>query len=75
MTHSARVAVFSLGGTIAMVPSAGGGVTPALTASDLLAAVPGLGELGVGLEVHDFRQLPGASLSFADLIELAAAIE
>ncbi|MER7209809.1 asparaginase [Streptosporangium sp. NPDC000239] len=75
MTHSARIAVFSLGGTIAMVPSAGGGVTPALTAHDLLAAVPGLDGLGVELEVHDFRQLPGASLSFADLIELATAVE
>ncbi|MFC6083715.1 asparaginase [Sphaerisporangium aureirubrum] len=74
MTVSTRVAVFSLGGTIAMAPSAGGGVTPALTAGDLLAAVPGLEALHVELEMHDFRQLPGASLSFTDLVELASAI-
>src|SRR5689334_5509565 len=75
MTVSARVAVFSLGGTIAMAPSAGGGVAPALTAGDLLAAVPGLEALHVQLEMHDFRQLPGASLSFTDLVELADAIQ
>ncbi|MGH3628887.1 MAG: asparaginase domain-containing protein, partial [Sciscionella sp.] len=42
-----RVAVISLGGTIAMTPSAGGGVVPALGAQDLLAAVPELAELGI----------------------------
>ncbi|GAA2279314.1 asparaginase [Nonomuraea roseoviolacea subsp. roseoviolacea] len=74
MTAPARVAVFSLGGTIAMVPGANG-VVPTLTAADLLSAIPGLDGLAVELTVHDFRRLPGASLSFADLIELAAAIE
>lgn len=74
MTAPARVAVFSLGGTIAMVPSPNGGVVPALTADELLSAVPGLDGLGVELAVHDFRRLPGASLSFADLIELSQAI-
>ena len=37
-----RVAVFTLGGTIAMKASPGGGVAPALSASDLLAGLPGL---------------------------------
>jgi L-asparaginase len=69
------VAVFGLGGTIAMAQAAGGGVSPALTASDLVAAVPGLSDLQVELRVRDFRNKPGASLDFADLYELAAAID
>ena len=35
-----RVAVFTLGGTIAMKAAPGGGAAPALSASDLLAGVP-----------------------------------
>ncbi|GGM72999.1 L-asparaginase [Longimycelium tulufanense] len=70
-----RVAVFSLGGTIAMTPQAGGGVAPALSADELLSAVPGLAELGIGLDVHDFRRVPGATLDIPDVLALAAAIE
>jgi L-asparaginase len=68
------VAVFTLGGTIAMTPAPDGGVSPALSASDLLAAVPGLSNAGTDLRVTDFRRVPGASLTFADLFELADAI-
>jgi len=68
------VAVFGLGGTIAMTPAPGGGVSPALSAADLVAAVPGLDGIGAELRVVDFRQKPGASLSFGDLYLLAAAI-
>jgi L-asparaginase len=70
-----RVAVFSLGGTIAMSHQPGGGVVPALTGADLVAAVPGLPETGIEIEVQDFRQLPGASLGFGDLLALSAAID
>jgi L-asparaginase len=71
----ARVAMFALGGTVAMGGRAGpGGVTPTLGAADLVAAVPGLDELGVTAELHDFRQLPGASLEFGDVLALADAI-
>jgi L-asparaginase len=70
-----RIAVYSLGGTIAMVPGPDGSVTPALTGPELIAAVPGLEDLAVDLQVHDFRRLPGASLSFKDLLELARTIE
>src|SRR5579875_1071774 len=61
---AARIAVFSLGGTIAMTAAAGraAGVVPALA---------GLGDI----EMHDFRQLPGASLTIDDIVELAAAIK
>jgi L-asparaginase len=68
------VAVFGLGGTIAMTQSPDGGVAPALSASQLLAAVPGLSDLHAGLRAVDFRQKPGASLTFPDLFELVTAI-
>jgi L-asparaginase len=69
-----RIAVFSLGGTIAMTTQADGTVAPALSAEQLLAAVPHIGELGLELEVSSFRQLPGASLGYEDLFALAEAI-
>jgi L-asparaginase len=58
-----------------MTRAANGGVSPALSASDLLAAVPGLGDVPAELRVQDFRNKPGASLDFTDLYELAAAID
>jgi L-asparaginase len=73
--NARRVAVFTLGGTIAMTAQTGGGASPTLSAGDLVAAVPGLADAGIALEVVDFRQLPGASLSFADLLDLAMTIE
>src|SRR5215471_4074803 len=69
-----RVAVFGLGGTIAMTQAPGGGVSPALSAPELLAAVPGLDGLAAELRTVDFRRKPGASVSFGDLFELSAAI-
>ncbi|SDI47802.1 L-asparaginase [Actinokineospora alba] len=69
------VVVFGLGGTIAMTADSGGGVVPALSVEQLVAAVPGLAESGIDVEVEDFRRVPGASLSFDDLDALAAAIE
>lgn len=69
------VAIFSLGGTIAMTTDpATGGVVPALSAQELLDAVPALQDLDVDLRVHDFRRLPGASLGFDDLHALSDAI-
>ncbi|WOT40653.1 asparaginase [Streptomyces coeruleorubidus] len=70
-----RVAVISLGGTIAMTAHTDGGATPTLSADDLVAAVPGLADTGIHVEVHDFRRLPGASLAFSDLLELAVEID
>ena len=69
------VAVFTLGGTIAMTASSSsGGVVPTLTAQQLLDAVPGFGGFGVRVEVHDFRRVPGASLTIGDIFDLAGAI-
>src|SRR5215469_12902174 len=76
MSQSARpwLAVFGLGGTIAMTQAPDGGVSPALSAADLVAAVPGLSGIEAELRTVDFRRKPGASLSFTDLFELADAI-
>nr|AGS49346.1 L-asparaginase [uncultured bacterium esnapd2] len=71
-----RVVVLGLGGTIAMTAGAGGGgVVPALSAEQLVAAVPGLAATGITVDVVDFRRVPGASLSFADIRSVAAAVE
>jgi L-asparaginase len=68
-----KVALFTLGGTIASTGTAGG-VVPRLTGADLLASVPGLSRAGVTLQVHDFRQVPSASLVIGDVLDLVRAI-
>ncbi len=67
------VTVLALGGTIAMSPSAEGGVVPTLTAQMLVAAVPQLADIA-RVEARSFRQMPGAHLRFEDLEELADTI-
>jgi L-asparaginase len=69
-----RVLLIGLGGTITMTTQEGGGVAPALSADDLVAAVPGLADLGVDVETLDFRRLPGAALGFDDLHAVWAVI-
>ncbi|MFI6112803.1 asparaginase [Kitasatospora sp. NPDC051164] len=64
------VLVLTLGGTIAMTrTAAASGVTPTLTGSDLVSAVPGLRD-AAEVTVEDFRQMPGASLAFSDIVSL-----
>jgi L-asparaginase len=66
--------VLGLGGTIAMTSSDGQGVTPTLSAGNLLAAVPGLADVAATLSATTFRSRPGASLTFEDLAALGDAI-
>ena len=56
------------------VPGAAGGVVPALSGQQLLDALPGLAELGPALSVREFRRVPGASLTIADVFDLAGRI-
>lgn len=73
MAKRPDVHVFALGGTIAMSGSAASGVTPKLTADDLLAAVPGIDDIAT-IHAHQFRQVPSADLRLDDLVALAEAI-
>jgi L-asparaginase len=66
--------LFGLGGTITMTASETGGVTPTLSAQQLVAAVPGLSDTGIMVDVEDYRRVPGASLTFTDLTNLSSAI-
>ncbi|PWU49482.1 L-asparaginase, partial [Micromonospora globispora] len=47
------VALFTLGGTIAMAGAGPGGVVARLTGAQLTAAVPGLADLAEPLDVRD----------------------
>src|SRR5215207_6211774 len=64
------VLLVSLGGTITMTRGEGGGITPTLTASDLVRAAPGIDALATIQTVSPMR-VPGASLTLDDLIELS----
>lgn len=70
-----RVIIFSLGGTIASLPTedTSGGVVPSIEASDLVRSVPGLESLA-RVESRTLRQMSSANISLADLVEVADAI-
>lgn len=70
MTAS-RVRLAALGGTISSVAASGGPVTPALTADDLLASVPGLSALGVALETVDVTRVAGSAVTLDDVLTVA----
>ena len=69
-----RLLVLSLGGTITMVPSAEGGITPKLGAAELVASVPALGEVAQ-IEAQSPFRLPSPSLTTANLVDVARKIE
>jgi L-asparaginase len=68
-----RLLVLSLGGTITMVPSDGGGIAPKLGAAELVASVPALGEVAA-IEARSPFRLPSPSLSLANLHEVARVV-
>ena len=70
-----RVVVLALGGTISSSSSAAGGpVTPTLRADDLLAAVPGLADLGVYIEAVDVRRVAGSAVHLDDVLTVAGLV-
>ena len=69
-----RVAVFAMGGTIAMAGRGERGVTPSLDAAALVEAVPQLGEVA-SIEAQTFRLLPSPEVTLPDLFALADVIE
>jgi L-asparaginase len=71
---TATLAVFFLGGTIGMAGHRDG-VVRRLSGETLLAAVPQLAGVDATIRPHDFRAAPSACLSFADILEVAAAAE
>ncbi|KAB8164704.1 asparaginase [Streptomyces sp. 3MP-14] len=72
-----NVVWFTLGGTIAMAAPATddpeGGVVAGLRGADLAAAVPGLRDLGVTLDVRDALAVGSANLTFADFLDVLDA--
>lgn len=68
-----RVHVLSLGGTIAMTGDPAEGVAPVLTADALVRAVPAVQQVA-DVTAEQFRQVPGASLGFGDVQDLARRI-
>ncbi|HEY1970768.1 MAG TPA: asparaginase [Pseudonocardia sp.] len=74
-SQSSSVSVIALGGTIASTGDGRGGVLPQLDADALVAGVPGLAETGIKITATTFRSLPSASVTLADLAELAALVE
>lgn len=68
-----EILVLALGGTIAMAGDARERVTPRLSGKDLVGAVPELADLAE-LAVESFRQVPGAHLTFPDLVAFALRI-
>ncbi|MEV1144806.1 asparaginase [Micromonospora sp. NPDC049799] len=66
------LALFTLGGTIAMA-GADRGVVTRLTGEDLTAAVPALAEIGLPLDVRDAHAVPSADLTYRQLLDVVDA--
>jgi len=68
-----RILVLSLGGTITMVPSDAGGITPKLGAAELVASVPALADVAE-IDARSPFKLPSPSLTTAGLVDVARTI-
>ena len=66
------VALFTLGGTISMAGRTPEGVTR-LTGADLTAAVPGLADLPVPVEIQDVEATGSANLTLAKVLDVVDA--
>ena len=67
------IALFTLGGTIAMAGAGSGGVVTRLTGAQLTAAVPGLADLPEALDVRDVEAVPSAALTYRQILDLVDA--
>ncbi|AKZ64038.1 hypothetical protein F506_16440 [Herbaspirillum hiltneri N3] len=68
MSHLPKIAIGSLGGTVSMTSSQPGeGISSRLTAGDLTAAVPGLGDIAQ-IQAASLLQLASGSLRFDNLL-------
>ncbi|GGY07972.1 asparaginase [Streptomyces hiroshimensis] len=65
-----NIALFALGGTISVSGRAKG---ERLTGAEITAAVPGLDELGVSLDVQDVHAVPSGSLTFTQVLDVVDA--
>ncbi|MHB1089297.1 MAG: asparaginase [Acidimicrobiales bacterium] len=72
----ARIAVISLGGTIASThdDASATGVTPRLSGVDLVSAAPQLRDIA-DVETVELRKVPSGDLTLADMVALAGVIE
>ncbi len=69
-----RLLFLSLGGTITMVPSAAGGITPKLGAAELVQSVPALADIA-DIDARSPFKLPSPSLTVANLVDVARMVE
>ena len=69
-----RILFLSLGGTITMVPDAGGGITPQLGAAELVASIPDLAKVAQ-IEARSPMRLPSPSLSLGHLVDVAREVD
>lgn len=69
-----RLAIFFTGGTISMrIDPATGGAIPALSGEEIIAQVPGLGDIA-GYDLINFDRLPGPHWTPQRMMELAVTV-
>ncbi|EJF91089.1 asparaginase [Bartonella tamiae] len=66
--HLPKIAIGAMGGTIAMSGESSDGITPKLTAENLVKSVFGLSDIA-SIEAQTLAQLPSASITFSVLFD------
>jgi L-asparaginase len=74
MTSLPRVAVFTLGGTIASSADSGEAATVRITGPELLGTVPQASSIAA-IEVHSVKMVPSGDLRLPDVFKLRSLIE
>jgi len=74
MTSLPRVAVFTLGGTIASSAGSGEAATVRITGPELLGSVPQASGIA-SIEVHSVKMVPSGDLRLPDVFQLRSLIE